>query len=252
MALYENRACYGRRTLAGVVAIGDRTMTRRLIDVSRVYGAALRRYVTAPSRHLLHEALPIGRQVVALGFENILRRPLGAVTTGPASRARTSRAEAVFEEAAEKMMERQSAVGSVPPQLIRLKKMLAGRTAELAESTIKLQCAIKRRLIAEESLRTSTHHFRSLMRNSERKSKKLRHLAHQSLAAHEHKRHTLSHDLQDDVAQTLLGIQVQLILLRTKWGIDQQGITQNIALTLQLVAQSSKSVRMVMRKIRTP
>jgi signal transduction histidine kinase len=257
LASHEKRACYARGTPAGVAATGDRTMTRRLIDVSRAYSAALRRYVTAPSRHQLHEALLLGRQVVALGLETldlarIHRRALGVVTTGRISRARTRRAEAFFQEAATAVVERQDAAVSGPQRFIRLKKMLVVRTAELAESTAKLKRTIELRLSAEEALQSSTLRNHGLMRKAERKYINLRQLARHALAAHEQQRNALSHELQDDVAQTLLGINVQLLLLRTRSGIAQQGIIHDIALTQQLVQQSTKALHKATRRIRTP
>lgn len=232
-------------------------MTRRLVALSRAYSAALRRYVTTPSRHQLHEALLLGHQIVALGLETvdlarIHQRALGAVTRIRTSPARITRAETFFRKAATALAEKHSASGGNPQHLIRLKKTLAARTVELAEATAKLRRTIERRLLAEEALHSSTLRCRRLLRRSKRKHSSLRLMARKAFAAHEQHRQALSHDLQDDVAQTLLGINVQLLLLRSKSGIDQQRLIEDIAMTQHVVGESTRTVRMVTRKIRTP
>ena len=61
------------------------------------------------------------------------------------------------------------------------------------------------------------------MKESWRLQKHLRHLTHQILSAQEEKRKKISRELQDEIAQTLLGINVRLLTLKKEAGRQHQG-----------------------------
>lgn len=71
--------------------------------------------------------------------------------------------------------------------------------------------------------------------------KRLRHLAHRTLAAQEDERNTISHELQDEIAQTLLGINVRLLNLKVA-ARGRGNLTKEIASTQRLVLDSIQTI----------
>ena len=63
------------------------------------------------------------------------------------------------------------------------------------------------------------------------------------MVAQEHERKKISLELQDEIAQTLLGINVRLLTLKQHARNNTNGFKQEIASTQALVVQSAKSVR---------
>jgi signal transduction histidine kinase len=69
------------------------------------------------------------------------------------------------------------------------------------------------------------------------------------IAAQEDERKKISRELQDEIAQTLLGINVRLLSLKQEARSNSKGLKKEIASTQLLVANSARSVRQVGRKI---
>ena len=67
-------------------------------------------------------------------------------------------------------------------------------------------------------------------------------LIHQILSAQENERKKISHDLQDEIAQTLLGINVRLLALKKGAAVRPQGFAKEIAGTQRMVEKSVKSI----------
>jgi signal transduction histidine kinase len=80
----------------------------------------------------------------------------------------------------------------------------------------------------------------------------LRQLTHRVMAAQEDERTKISHELQDEIAQTLLGINVRLLSLKQSSRISTKGFRNEIASTQQLVLKSAKFVRQFARKLKSP
>ena len=88
------------------------------------------------------------------------------------------------------------------------------------------------------------------MKNSLHLQDKLRQLTHEVLASQECERKKISRGLQNEIAQTLLGINVSLLSLKQKACGTASGLKNRIASTRRLVAQSSKSVRQAAREFK--
>ena len=71
------------------------------------------------------------------------------------------------------------------------------------------------------------------------------------LAAQENESQKMSHELQDEIAQTLLGINARLLALKQAAGVNPIGLKNEIASTRRLVLQSAKSVRQFARELKT-
>jgi signal transduction histidine kinase len=78
--------------------------------------------------------------------------------------------------------------------------------------------------------------------------KHLQRLIHQILSAQEGKRKKISRDLHDEIAQTLLGINVRLLTLKKEAAIDASGLKKEIVSTQQLVDKSLKSIKRFARE----
>jgi len=65
----------------------------------------------------------------------------------------------------------------------------------------------------EHNLQKSEQRQRRLLKQSRHMQRQLRHLSHQILQAQEEERMRISRDLHDEIAQTLVGINVQLAAL---------------------------------------
>ncbi|MHB8524424.1 MAG: histidine kinase, partial [Limisphaerales bacterium] len=107
---------------------------------------------------------------------------------------------------------------------------------------------IIQRKTVEKALRQSGARCEKLLKKSPRLQKHLQHLTHRILAAQEDKRRKISHDLQDEIAQTLLGINVWLLTLRKAAGLNAGDLQKEIARTQGLVAKSMESIKRFARE----
>jgi signal transduction histidine kinase len=133
-------------------------------------------------------------------------------------------------------------------QLNRLNETLNRRTAELAVANRQLRRGILRRRSVESALKKSGEHYAKLLKDSLQLQEGLRQLTHEVLTAQEDERKKISRELQDEIAQTLLGINVRLLSLKQEARTKTKGLKNEIASTQQLVLESARSVRRVARE----
>jgi signal transduction histidine kinase len=119
---------------------------------------------------------------------------------------------------------------------------------DLAAANVSLKRSIVRRKSVEEAFKKSEEHSRKLLDESRRLQRHLRHLTHQIFTAQEDKRRKIGHDLQDEIAQTLLGINVRLLTLKREASINKQGLKKEIASTQRLVDKSVRSIKRFARE----
>jgi signal transduction histidine kinase len=158
------------------------------------------------------------------------------------------RAEIFFTEALTPIVETHRAARQNKIQLNRLDETLNRRTRELAASDRQLQRGILRRRSVEATLKKSSKHYTRLLKDSLHLQEGLRQLTHQVLTAQEDERKKISRELQDEIAQTLLGINVRLLSLKQEARINTRGLKNEIASTQRLVLESAKSVQRVARE----
>jgi signal transduction histidine kinase len=230
-------------------------MKRKLILLSGRYLAALRKHLKAGPRASLQPALRAGRQAVGLGLDTLeLARmhehALGALNLYKSKNGLVKRAETFFSEALTPIVETHRAARQNKIDLNRLNEALTGRTAELATTNGLLQRGIVRRKSVEAALKKSGEHYGKLLKDSLQLQEELRQLTHQVLAAQEEERKKISHELQDEIAQTLLGINVRLLSLKKEAKANTKGLKNEIASTQRLVVKSARSVRLAAREYR--
>lgn len=228
-------------------------MKQELISFSQRYEDAWRRHLKQRGRASLRPALALGRRAVALGLETlelarIHDRAVANVEAPRPGKFMGKRAADFFDEAITAIVETHRAARHSREGLNRLNGMLGRRTVRLATANRKLQQGIARRKTAESALKKSGQDYSKLLKNSLQLQEKLRQLTHQLLAAQEEERGKISRELQDDIAQTLLGINVRLLSLKREARSNTRGLRDGIARTQRLVEKSAKTVRRVARK----
>lgn len=131
----------------------------------------------------------------------------------------------------------------------RISKTLRQHAARLASTKRQLQKKIRERQRVEATLKTSGERYARLLKESLQLQQGLRKLTHQILRLQEADRKQLSHELQDEIAQALLGINVRLLALKQKAHVNTKDLKQEITSTQRLVARSARAVRQVARKL---
>ena len=211
-----------------------------------------RRYQTALQQHLkqglgssLRPALGLGRQAVALGMEtlDVARIHEGALATLEASRSRdgiSKRAKTFFAEAVIPIESTHRAALKANRQVKNLTATLNWRTSGLIASKLNLKHRIAQRKDAEEALKKSGKHYAKLLQESRHLQEHLKSLTYRILSAREHERKRVSHELHDEIAQTLLGINVRLLTLRTGAASNSHSLKKEVASTQRLVGKSAR------------
>ena len=120
--------------------------------------------------------------------------------------------------------------------------MLTQHTAQLAATNRRLKQGIAEYKTGEKVLKKSGRRDARVLQEAQQLQKHLRHLAHQLLAAQEVERTKLSHELHDEVAQTLLGIHVRLLTLKKAVRGNTANLRKLIASTRRAVKESIQSI----------
>ena len=225
-------------------------MKRKLTGLSRAYLAALLKHLKQGPGASLQPARGLGRQALNLGLEtlDVARIHEGALATLEASSSRDGiieRAEIFFTETITPIEKTHQAALKANVRLSQLNKTLSRRTMDLAVSNRSLKQGIARRKTVEKALKKSGEQSKELLEESRRLQKHLQHLTHRILSAHEDKRKKISRDLQDEIAQTLLGINVRLLTLKKQATVNAMGLKERIVSTQRLVDKSVESMKRV-------
>lgn len=220
-----------------------RNMKQKLNPLSRQYVATLEKHLERGPRASLLTGLDLGRQAVGLGLESLdlarIHEPaLVTLELSNIKNALTKLAGIFFTGANTSIEATHRAALQVKADLSTVIATLGRRNEQLAASNRQLKKGVVCRNVMEEDFaKKSKHHH-----------KRLRQLTHQVLAAQEDQRKQINGELQDEIAQTLLGIDIRLLSLKQEARTATTGIKNEIASTQRLVAKSAQSVRQVGRK----
>jgi signal transduction histidine kinase len=229
-------------------------MKQKLIRLTEQYTAALEKQLKHGPRASLLPALALGRQAVALGLETldlarIHEAALVALELSQSNNAFARLAGIFFAEANTAIETTHRGARQNQFELSRLVTALGRRTEELAVSSQQLQRGVVRRKAVEDDLARRGEDHRKCLEESLELQKRLRRLTHQVLAAQEDERKKISHELRDEIAQTLLGINIRLLSLKQEARCKSTGLKNSIDGTRQLVASSARSVLQAGRKM---
>lgn len=237
------------------IAANVYNMKQKLISLSHRYVTALRKHLKQRSRGSLQPALNLGRQAVVLGLETlelarIHENALGILELSSGQINQRKRAELFFTEALTPIVEIHRTALKSKLDLNQLNATLRQRTLELAVTNRLLQRGVIRRKSLEAAFKKNGRHYSRLLKESLQLQEGLRQLTHRLLAAQETERKKISTGLQDEIAQTLLGINVRLLNLKQEARTNTKGLKNEIASTQRLVIKSARSVRRVAREFR--
>ena len=228
-------------------------MEKKLTRLSQQYVAALGKHLKQGPRASLQPALGLGRRAAGLGLETlelarIHERAIVTLEAAISKNGFIKQAKIFFNEAITPIVETHRGAQQGNVHLSRLKEKLDQRTEELAVSNRQLQrCVVRRKAMEVAAEKTGKHHNKCL-EESLQLQKRLRQLTHRVLATQEDDRTSISRELQDEIAQTLLGINVRLLSLKQEARNNTKGLKNEIASTQRLVLKSAKSVRRVARE----
>jgi signal transduction histidine kinase len=232
-------------------------MKGKLRALSGRYLAALRKHLKQSPRASLEQARGLGRHAVAIGLEtlDVARIHERALTTLEASASKDGfieHADIFFTETIRPIEETHRAALKASGRLSQLKETLGRRTVDLNASKRSLKQGIAQRKAVEVTLKKSGEHYEKLLGESLALQKHLQHLTHRILSAQEDKRKKISHDLRDEIAQTLLGINVRLLTVKKVAGCSAKRLQKEIASTQRLVDMSEKTIAKFAREVGRP
>ncbi len=130
----------------------------------------------------------------------------------------------------------------------RKSSALSGR--HLTASNQSLKKRITKCKTVEAALKKSGKRYKELLEDSLVLQEHLRRLIRRVLSAQEAERKQISCDLQDDIAQTLLGINVRLLTLKKAARGDTADLKKEIADTQRLVQDSVRSINRFARDLK--
>jgi two-component system sensor histidine kinase DegS len=226
------------------------TETTPLSRLEGRYLKALRQHIhddagTAPNRSLGDHAIAIGLET--LDFARIHDQALAKLLPGAATPTErdtmTTQAGEFFTEAVMPLEETHRIALEASAHLMEIIETLGKRTEELTNSKRELERETSDREAAEAALKDSNIAFEALLRESRVLEAQLKGMAHQILIANEQEKRLVSHQLHDEIAQTLLGLHVRLLALKKEVADNNASITQEIAATQQLVEESVQTIQ---------
>ena len=128
---------------------------------------------------------------------------------------------------------------------------LAQRNLAVSEaSNAKLREEIAYRKTLEAALHKSEKRQSLLLQKAQKMQSELRSLSHKILHAQEEERKRISRELHDEIAQTLVGINVHLAAFTVEAASDPKGLEQKIIRTKKLVDKSVEIVHRYARELR--
>jgi len=223
-------------------------MKRKLSAISGQYLAALRQHLSRSPRPGLEAARRLGHQAMAIGLATldlarIHERAIAALEATNSKDGIIQRADLFFAETARPFEDTDHAGPKASARLKRLNSTLGRRTLELTACNRSLKQEIAVGQAASESLKKSQEHYQSLLAESLVLQKHLQKLVRRVLSAEETDRKKLSHELQDEIGQTLLGINVRLLTVKKAASQNAKSLRQEIARTERLVGKSVKTIK---------
>jgi two-component system, NarL family, sensor histidine kinase DegS len=222
-------------------------MKRKLTQFSLLYASALQKCLEPGGPGSLRAAGGLGRQAVSLGMEtlDLAKVHASAMATLHPIRGNSAiqQSENFFNEAATPIEQTHRAALKANSRLRTMNETLARRTARLNAAKRFLKQGVASRRITEKALKTSGVHSETLLKRSGQLESQLRQLTRYTLSAQEEKRRKISHQLQDEIVQILLGINVRLLSLKETAATNAAGLQKEIASTRQLLDRSMKTIK---------
>jgi signal transduction histidine kinase len=193
------------------------------VEWSQRYRKALTLYLLKRLPLHLKPALELGSQAAKLGMETLElaqiheQALLSSLPSGCSARIRegvNTRAKNFFDETNSGIEKTHEVALKKEGRVNQLAQTLQRRTAESKVSLQRLKKGIQQRKKAEAALLKSGADHAKLLQNSKRLRTLVRDQTRGILLTQEKERKTISQGLQDTVAQTLLGFNIELLALK--------------------------------------
>lgn len=224
---------------------------REVTQWARRYEAALRLHLKHGQAVNLALASRLGRAAVVMGLETldlaqIHKKALGDVVPpgGPSQNRQRmiDQAKCFFAEAIVPIEKTHNAAIKDVVRVKQLATMLHRRTVESSVSSQHLRRGIARRRAAEMALKKSGKHRIRLMQESGKLKRSLRDKTREILSVQEAKRRMTSHKLYNEIAQSLLAINIRLLAVNKLTRSNSERFKKEIAETQSLVKDSGKRI----------
>lgn len=229
--------------------------------LSERYLTALQNYLQQGAMSSLEEARELGEQAVAQGLETydlagIHKQTLTALGM-PDGLSVTyddmvMRAAVFFTEAITPIEETHSFALEADEDLHQLKMTLEKRTLALSDSKRELQAEMLGRMKVEAEFKSCEARSAQLLTESRLMEKHLQEMIRRILSANEEERKKMSHQLHDEIAQTLLGINVRLLKLKKEAGVNKVAVDKEIATIQKLVKESVNVINRLAHEFGSP
>lgn len=229
-------------------------------ELSERYLAALRIHLEKGAEASLHEAHEIGCQAVFLKLETLdiatiheeaLASLLSSDLGMKVREDLINSASVFFIEALEEIESTHQAAVRAKACLNQMHTTLDRLTLDLADAQLKLEKEIKGRMQAEAALEAGAESFRRLLKESRILERHLQNVVRKIFSMNEEERWQMSLQLNDEIAQTMLGIHVRLLALKKAHSITQVSHSKEIATIQQLVRKSAKTINSFTREFDT-
>jgi signal transduction histidine kinase len=193
----------------------------------------------------------LGVAAVALGLETLDLAKIHEATLAariapgdsPARRDDlTRRGEVFFAEVLVPIEESHPTAIGTHADVDRLHESLNQRTLDLAESHRELQQQISAREDVEAILKNSEHSSGQLLEDSRILERQLQDMVHKILCASEEERKKMSLQLNDEIAQSLVSINIRLIALKKVVAANDASLNMEITTIQQLAEASAKLI----------
>lgn len=214
------------------------------------YQNALRRYLfheqtphLQPTLKLGHQAAELGMETLALAqiHEHALRVILPPDSTAKIRKRVLEQAKNFFDETNSSIEKTHVAALKKEGCVTQLTKTLLSRTAESQASLQRLKHGISQRKKAEAALVKSGTDHTKILQISNRLRALVREQTHALLDTQEKERKRISQGLQDTVAQTLLGINIELLALKASNRVGTDHFVKNIDSIKQSITLEPKN-----------
>jgi len=225
------------------------------------YMAALRSHVEQPSSASLQAAHGLGGKAVALGLETLdlaklhdhaVEKLLPPGSSTEARKEAALQAASFFTEAMLPVEKTHRVALEASVELTRLNQTLARHTVELADSNRLLRLHISDRKTTQAALKQSERATGKLLKESRLLERQLQAMTRRILSGNEEKRKKMSLQLNEEIAQPLLGIHVRLLALKKEAAANHSGLTKEITITQRLVEQSMKTIKQFVNEYGIP
>ncbi|MEY4484314.1 MAG: Oxygen sensor histidine kinase NreB [Verrucomicrobiota bacterium] len=225
--------------------------TSPLSLLSERYLSSLQVYLQQASPASLRAAHDLGDQAVVMGLETLAlagihERAIEGLELPCSLSAKNdetiARAAIFFTEAITPIESTHRFALEVREDLEQLQGTLDERTLELSDNKHELELEIVERKIAEAEFKSSEELAAQLLTESRIMETHLRDMLRKILSTNEDGRKMMSHQLHDEIAQTLLGIHVRLLKLRKEVEVHDIAASSEIVTIQQVVEQSVNAI----------